>query len=238
MNDLPPEILSSIVDVLFASVPHQHIASYASISRKWQVAVEERTFRIIKTTSSRLEEFSTRFAGSNVYRRSILRKVELSFELPALPQKGGCSFKSAPNRELDCSWFSDASSHLLMILTGFRTPAVQGVPNIHVAFLQEYRASDCKHEHSDRAREEMWTKHGLYNIAHLDAYPVVRGVSQVTFGEPHPSHYLKGLSPHSSIELLSRFVDLETVKLGFQDSYTWGLKRRIQHRDGKSSTRF
>ncbi|KAF2653781.1 hypothetical protein K491DRAFT_780067 [Lophiostoma macrostomum CBS 122681] len=231
MNDLAPEILSLIVGVFRTSVRPERIASYASISRKWQVAVEQCTFQAIKTNSSALREFSSMFAGHNVHRRSFLRELKLSFELPALAGKQGCNFRSAPDRDLDTLSFSEAVRSLTTILADIGSRAPPDVPHIHLAFLQEYRNSDCEHEHSDKVHEEIWARCKLYIIAQFDTLNVVPGVRKVTFGPPYRTNYLKGLSPNSSIKMMSLFPDLETLQLSFQDSYAWGSRRRVQYRE-------
>jgi hypothetical protein len=93
MDQLPMEIMDSVLDFLVSGRRGRHapsLAPYSSISRKWQLAVESRTMKHIQVRSDGLERFSTIFSREHQRRRQVLHSLSYDFvyhPIASLPQE-------------------------------------------------------------------------------------------------------------------------------------------------------
>ncbi|KAL2257041.1 hypothetical protein VTK26DRAFT_749 [Humicola hyalothermophila] len=92
MDKLPLEILVKIAGYLPESVPDSQAGGrggisrirpvLASLSRKWQLAVEPLNFKSLFLKSTEIDKFASVFSASQPHRRSSLRYLELRIDLP------------------------------------------------------------------------------------------------------------------------------------------------------------
>ena len=106
MNNLPPEILSEIVEVLANDSPCQ-LSAYACISRAWQGAIEQQLFRILKLHITELDKIQVIFKSANICRARFLVRLEVNF--------GRQSSDDAYFSD-DTAEFSESIAHLFAIL--------------------------------------------------------------------------------------------------------------------------
>ncbi|KAF2141154.1 uncharacterized protein K452DRAFT_359512 [Aplosporella prunicola CBS 121167] len=87
MDSLPEEIFSTIIslvcDGLDPGEDTYGLPHLATVSRRWQCTIENRTFRELTLNSRQLPELSKRFSGPFLKHRAVLvRSIEYHIELP------------------------------------------------------------------------------------------------------------------------------------------------------------
>ncbi|CAI6331881.1 unnamed protein product [Periconia digitata] len=74
MDSIPPEILSEIIIFLDKDTK---ISAYSTISRTWQHAIEQRTFRSLKLTADDVGAFKDCFVSDNIRRAQYMTKLDI-----------------------------------------------------------------------------------------------------------------------------------------------------------------
>ncbi|KAL4906727.1 hypothetical protein BDW74DRAFT_177037 [Aspergillus multicolor] len=95
LRDLPPPHTPHFSD---QPPPSQALASYATVSRKWQAVVEQYSFAAVKTTSSNLAQLKEVIAGC-ARRRDNLRALFYQIDLPAYTKNQNHRFERRQDHE-------------------------------------------------------------------------------------------------------------------------------------------
>lgn len=125
MDKLPQEVIDRIVFYLpgrptFISTPRppSPLPQFATISTKFQAAVERRTFRSlsIKSDETELQVFQ---ASLSPPRRANLRQLDYSVVLPSYDESAACSFETKADQNANNKAFTTAVRELFSILRGW-----------------------------------------------------------------------------------------------------------------------
>ncbi|KAH8170946.1 hypothetical protein LIA77_09727 [Sarocladium implicatum] len=110
MESLSREILDMILDHALDGSPRGVAASYATVSRKWQIAIEARTMRNISTRpGDQFQKISTIFSAKSLHRRAALRSLHLRSRVPTRGRTSG-------DADVNDAWFEDFMSKLFQEL--------------------------------------------------------------------------------------------------------------------------
>ncbi|KAB2578838.1 hypothetical protein DBV05_g2605 [Lasiodiplodia theobromae] len=110
MDQLPPEIVALVVSFL----DEGNVGAYATVSRQWQVAIENVTFRRLRVQSSELALFSERLAHPR--RRATLGEIAYEVILPAYSVDRCAKFERRREREVNNAAFNKAITELFALL--------------------------------------------------------------------------------------------------------------------------
>lgn len=111
MNALPQDVYDEICG--FLSAPNFNLSAVATVSRRWQAAIERRTFRTIRVRSDDFDRFHKIVHGS---RRRCVTKVEYIVILPPYSEEDRCRFEREIDREENDKVFTQAIHGLFHIL--------------------------------------------------------------------------------------------------------------------------
>jgi hypothetical protein len=97
----------------------------ASVSRKWQFAVEPFVFRDIRVKSTELDEFASVFSAAQSRRRSLLKELTADIILPMYSAADCAVWESNQDRLVNDKVASEAVASLFSILSGWGSdPAI------------------------------------------------------------------------------------------------------------------
>lgn len=111
MNNMPQDIHDEIAAMLHSQ--SEDLPSLATVSRKWQSAVERQTFRRIVLRSTDLERFQTIVRGR---RRAYVNIIHYQVVLPAYSDAERCRFERGDTRQTNDDAFTAAIHGLLSIM--------------------------------------------------------------------------------------------------------------------------
>ncbi|VUC30809.1 unnamed protein product [Clonostachys rosea] len=132
MDHLPQEIYDEIVSILAAEVTVE-LASYATISRRWQMAVEKQTCRFFILSSDQVDEFNSFFATR--HRRRFIRTLYYKVRLPDYDwQQLRRRYETEHDRRANDQAFTAAIKHLFQSLSSW-DPAVDLSLNLKLTEL-------------------------------------------------------------------------------------------------------
>jgi hypothetical protein len=118
MDSLPLEIVSQIVNILSFDSPTD-LRLYATISKSWQSAIEQRTFQSLSFNMTEIEAFHLMFNSYKIYRARFLFK--LTIEL-------GSKSKAEDTNRDETEEASKAASLLILALADISTRATNTPP--------------------------------------------------------------------------------------------------------------
>jgi hypothetical protein len=203
MDRLPPELLDSIVQILADDAPGQ-LSAYAGISRSWQGAIEQQTFRTLDFPIADLDAFQALFDSANACRTRFLVRLDIDFGPADIKE-----FYSADETAI----FSDWVARLLRVLANFATQAT----NLPALTLRLY--------------SDGWSNSGSFGVQLPDSVPQVRHVRRFILGRGGRLHALR---QNAVFAILAKLPSTKEVELGFPDGYNWDARRRRAEREGES----
>jgi hypothetical protein len=241
MNNLPPEILAQIINIVERD---GHLAQYATISRAWKGSIERLTFQRIHITTDELEDFAVLFEGSNISRQACLAHLLVDFILPLPPNADGCcAVTSPPDREADSAAFSAAVFKLFTIIAEITARAIEK-RTFSLCFQNAWRRTKpegqqlswrtCQLEspvpgkHSERQIRKAEARSGQFELLHADKLPTLRGITTFNYSELFDLDKLKFTGVP---QLVARLPDIEILRLRTTDQYRHGRLKRIEHKE-------
>lgn len=177
MDQLPPEIVALVVSFL----DEGNVGAYATISRQWQVAIENVTFRRLRVQSSELALFSERLA--HPHRRAALGEIAYEVILPAYSVDRCAKFERRREREANNAAFNEAIVELFALLKSWEEEDGGGSGRQHAV-----RPGGCR---------------GI--SLHLGAYALT------DVATPRPLDWYRDLGEHRYEKSVLGWVDLENV---------------------------
>lgn len=237
MERLPLELHHQIVEIL-ASDDNPHLAQYASISRTWQAAIEQKTFRDLCVSSSEFPLFHTLYDGGNIRRRRMLLWLRVSFLLPAR-NNACCDVQRFPGGTADTVSFSASVARLFAILKDLRLRVGASHPlNLRVSTATRERDEEfgmwswtrCPNRHGRRDAYRSMMRNGFYRlVAPKEPLPELDDVCNfvVTWNGVLPY-----LWPSWPPVLLNRMPNLEALDVEVWDELQWGRRYRREFRKG------
>jgi hypothetical protein len=203
MDRLPLELLASIVQVLANDAPRQ-LSAYAGISRAWQGAIEQQTFRTLDFPVADLDAFRILFDSPNACRVRFLVRLDINFGRP--------DFKDFYSTD-DTAEFSDWVAKLFTVLADFATRAT----NLPALMLRFYASG--------------YPNLGSFGVQLPASVPQVHHVRRFEFQTNGRLHALRQ-SPVFAI--LAKLPSVHKANLGFSDDSDWNAQRRRAEREGES----
>jgi len=203
MDYLPPELLASIVQVLADDAPSQ-LSAYAGISRAWQGAIEQQTFRTLDFPISDFDTFRALFDSANACRARFLVRLDINFG-----REGFKEFYSADETVI----FSDWVASLFTVLANFST-RTNDLPALTLRF---YSGG--------------WPNSGSFGVQLPDSVPQVHHVRRFILNRGGRLHALR---QGPVFAILAKLPNVHKAELSFPDSYDWDARRRQAEREGES----
>lgn len=191
MDQLPPEILSLIVSHL----ERDTIGPYASVSRQWQVAVENITFRQVRLDSVDLDHFQKLF--SIPHRRAALAGLQYIAFLPTYSDDRCAKFERRRERDANNAAFTEAVVALFTILKSWEQEFGQSGHHGHGARAgRPINLFLCALSPTDVATPRPYNDMGVHRyersvltLLDPDAVPEVeRVISFTAYGTSDPHH--------------------------------------------------
>ncbi|KAG9595089.1 hypothetical protein KCU77_g9129, partial [Aureobasidium melanogenum] len=224
MDSLPPELLARII---FLVVDKQkRLTRYATISRAWQRWIEERTFSHLSFFNDDLEKLkSVVFESPYIHRRTAVRRVDFSINLPDYDDNACGRFERQADRHINDKAFSKAMTDLFSVLTTI--DAGDGSRPIDLHLLHFYSSMDINRRDKEKLEADEFAssigkRHDLFELRYRDSYlqlldpetlPLLHNVTSLTI---HGDTARK-LAPAITTGLISRLPNLETIDCSFWD---------------------
>lgn len=228
---LPPAI-----NLPYPPPRRESMVPYATISRQWQVAVENVNFTHIKVKSSDLAEFATVFSYPR--RRALLRRLDLDVVLPSYCETRVADFETREEHRANVTAFDKGVRALLDLLRHWEEDTPGGFAG--------YGGDDFALR--IEAHSPMDGKFGLHSVPvgigrdrYAGRYLVfVEALAEGTSPAPLPtvrrvSHFLyenpeRQFHPAALCQVLDALPNLETIDLDLGEPPFKALGRRREHR--------
>ncbi|CAD0084207.1 unnamed protein product [Aureobasidium vineae] len=233
MNSLPPELFANIVSLVVAK--QKQLTKYATLSRAWQRAIEERTFSHLSVFSDELDEFESFVLESPyTHRRTAVRRVEFSINLPDYDDNACGRFERQADRHVNDTAFTKAMAGLFTALATINSG--NGSRSIDLHLLHFYSSMDINRRDEEKLRADKLARatgnrHDLFDLRYRDSYlqlldleslPLLHNVTSLTV---HGDTARK-LAPAVAGGLMSRLPNVAAIDCSFWD----GERRRPDQR--------
>lgn len=212
---------------LHAPRPQSVLASYCTISRRWQAALEKRLFESIRVDSSADELKTFAEVTKTPRRRALLRRLQFTVMLPTYDQNAYSRLERDPDREANDATFQYAVSRLFGVLHAWDEDGA-GLAKLHLTIGNMHSPPDLR-------RKNVYSGDiGAYRRSrsrvHLRAteLPEVRCVSSLTFanGDKGRQTTIQGW-----VGLVQKLPSLHNVKIHVLDNEMRypGIRRDEHH---------
>ena len=238
MDSMPCGVVQRICDALAddhaASASYSSsnaLAPYATISRRWQRAVERHTFRTLYLSSERLEDLAT-IVGAHEHRQAHVRVITLHVALAAYDRRQGKDKESEEDGSRATRVFTSTIQEFFQILSpwndgGEREDATRGIHGIHLELLVESPSDESRGSRSRRSRSPPTTRRARASVAHLEVprrdLPRVSMVTALTCSGRH-------IETSSMLLLVSKLPNLQVLDTEIEHD-TSGV-RDVEQRKG------
>lgn len=233
MERLPPELAAKIAKYL----PKEHEGkkirpALATLSRSWQYAIEQLTFKTLFIKSYDLEDFCTVFS-SNTTRHRFLQYLALDIILPRSVLDERARYETADDRAVNNSVFHSSVLALLQELSQWPDGCVLRISiDVYPFMDRRYRDQDELENQPYKAfevpRNNIFIKRDSQSYIRLTgAFPVT--IPCVTSFHAQPG--FKHLDPGSLVAMTAAFPKLESIDWPFEDPIYFLALRRQQMQD-------
>lgn len=226
----------SDVPVALMKKTQSKLPPYATISRKWQYAIEYRTFRDIRLKSPELPYFSQVVTG---HRKAFLSYLAYEVVLPAYSEDHCAKFETQKDREDNSRAFTHAMHSLFLVLKSWegitseedhrkdRATAIQP-RSIQLDLSDVYSPMDGIHRGREKFKEdkeqyELGKRHDLWEHRYEHSFlqllesPSSPTLSQVSSFRVH-AHFPRRVEPRSAVLLASKLKNLESIIWDLSDT--------------------
>lgn len=211
MDGLPPEILSSILDVLEDN-GFERLSPYSSISRTWQTTVEKRTFRNISVNINphAIEKMHSVVVTGHVSRAHLVRTINVNLNVTPLDNN---ALTPGGSGQIDTAWWTAAMARMFTTIAKI-VELVPNPTNLQLIFLT-------------RARTSTVADWGLILRDAPTSIPELRRIVNVKWQHP-----IIWVSVAEFLALTEKLPDLEECSLDALDDFDWRRRRRMECREG------
>lgn len=109
MPELPSELTREIISFL----PDEKLSRYASVSRQWQLIVEEQTFREFRIKSTELADFAKLIKGNRI---AALKFLQYDVQLPTYDKAAWTRYETNVDRQANNEAFTAAIEDLFHLV--------------------------------------------------------------------------------------------------------------------------
>ena len=260
MNSLPQEIIDHISAISFQDqVKAVGIAPFAdlpfdrpllaTISRRWQYAIERQSFSVINLKSTDLHIFQQAVTG---HRRRFLESLRYTIILPAYSEEACTQFERDADRQINSAAFTTALYGLFQILQSWGSISDSGSPYALCVIVKGiYSPTDNNRRQSSVRPARVYRRHlragdpVTVHQRHLYSYrfhfsslhllqpidlPVVPAIRR--FVAFHGGGYnRRTIAPESILEIMAKAPRLKSVWLSYVDRLTSHPALRRTRRD-------
>lgn len=215
---------------------------YATISRKWQHAVERRTFQAVTLESKDLEYFAKILSASRV---AFLSNLAYIVVLPSYSEEACGKIENWADRLANNEAFTQAIQDLFHILSSYQFSTAR---SIRLSLIEPYSKTDPHRRDPAKLdadqwklafgkREDIWEKryeHSYLELIDPDPLPAVRCISALIVS----SSYGRKIAPHTAVTILSQLYNVETITWSLNDNERRFPLLRRQIRNSKFDDEF
>lgn len=225
MDSLPSELLFKIVSLVVTN--QKRLTRYATISRAWQRAIEERTFSHLSFLNDELDKVkSVVLESTYTHRRTAIRRVDFSIKLTDYDDNACGRFEREQDRHINNVTFSKAMAELFAALATI--DAGDGSRPIDLHLLRFYASMDINRRDKEKLRADevarsIGKRYDLFELRYRDSYlqlldpeslPMLHNVTSLNI---HGDTARK-LAPAITTGIISRLPNLDTTNCSFWDS--------------------
>ncbi|KAF2875901.1 hypothetical protein BDV95DRAFT_484268 [Massariosphaeria phaeospora] len=232
MEKLPQELVNQIASNLleYATGPgvlvyetHSNLARYATISRSWKEAIEQKTFHKLILESTDLEHFEAIATGN---RRLWVGHLELQVVLDDYPDEVCGLVEDEHDRRLNNETFTRAIQRLFSVLSSWDSGARQRM--IVLRIRAPFSPKDRNHRSLERQKNdndnyeavkqrdifERRYEDSFIELLRADELPVLNNISVLRIvGERE-----RNMHPHVAGDLGSKVRKIQEIQVGFNDA--------------------
>lgn len=250
MDRLPQELvtyIASFVDREDAQSDEKtasQLPAYATLSRKWQLAVESRTFRSLRLKSPELPYFARVLTD---HRRNLLSNLAYDAVLPTYTDNECAKFETKEDMERNSQAFTYAVHALFQILKSWEVGNAETKCRELFLYLSDiYSPMDRFHRdmakyeedrelyESDK-RSDLWEHRYEHSILQLLEHPKLPTLSCVSsFRLSFIAH--RHVEPRSAILLARKLLNLQSITIELHDNEKKHPHIRQQLRHGMINT--
>lgn len=256
MYQLPQELISHIAAFVEreddqSQVPRAHrvqnpskLPPYATISRTWQIAIEQLTFREIWLKSTELSYFLDTVVG---HRRPVLAVLQYEIILPTYDDAKCAKFESDSDKHLNNQVFTDGIHGLFRVLKSWEDTVEGSLLSVYAISLNlysPYSPMDGIHRGKEKYKDDKWQsdlgqrhdiwdhryEHSVLRLFNTQDLPKVSSISQFS----GYLHYPRSIEPYSIAAIAARLVNLRCVNWTLKDNEKKDAKMQKDDRNSES----
>ncbi|KAK5138499.1 hypothetical protein LTR08_000085 [Meristemomyces frigidus] len=245
LEALPLELVASVID--FLAGPRRdpdELAPYATISAKWQQAIEQQTYASLDIKSLDLESFERFVSNSHAHRRAALRTIGFTVVLPAYSDAACACYEKDSDKQLNNEVFSEAIARLFKALEACEDVYKPGPITLRIH--ESYALSDLRHRGAEKyaadvrayevgGREDLWEhryEHSYLRLLDFGDFPYLGRVNELSVC----ANGSRSVEPAVAVALATRLPNLATIfwRLNDCESKFTGLRTRLRYDFGQS----
>ncbi|KAL8933990.1 MAG: hypothetical protein Q9211_005469, partial [Gyalolechia sp. 1 TL-2023] len=193
---------------------------YATLSHRWQLAVEFHTFRSIGLKSTEIPYFSQTLTH---HRRHLLSHLDYQVVLPPYSDNRCAKFETEQEMDRNCLAFSEAIHALFQVLKTWESDGAGRSSSTFTLELSDiYSPMDKRHRGPEKDKEDQWQyelgqRHDLWEHRYEHSFLQLLEHAKLPTLSCVSSFCLPLLSrqvlPQSSVLLAAKFADVQNVTL-------------------------
>lgn len=258
MDQLPQELISHIatflereddqshVPLLFRRREPSKLPPYATISRKWQYAIERLTFPEIWLKSTEMDYFSETMLA---HRRRSLAVLQYEIVLPTYGEARCAKFETDDEKRLNNECFTDAIHALFRVMKSWE--GTEGPETLHhtqaicLNLYAPYSPMDGIRRGPEKYKKDKWSsgigerddlwehryEHSVLRLSNSRDLPSLSSISEL-YGN---LHYVRSIEPRSIVEILAKLDNLKSVRVTLKENEKKDRQMQQDDRKGKCS---
>ncbi|KAL8916579.1 MAG: hypothetical protein Q9172_006244 [Xanthocarpia lactea] len=238
MDRLPQELITHVASYIEREDDQSHLGflfhqkmpsklpPYATLSRRWQLAIESRTFRSLRLTNHELPYLAQVLVG---HRRLFLSDLAYDIVLPTYDDKACAKFETKEDMERNNQVFTDAIHTLFQFLKAWEDAgATMESCHLSLHLSDVYAPMDGRHRGLEKyeqdkeqwysnKRSDLWGHRYEHSILRLLEHPPLPTLSilssfQMSLYED------RIIEPKSAVRLANKLSGVRTVALHLSDN--------------------
>lgn len=252
MDRLPEELITLVASFLEREEDQSHIGflqrkklpsrlpPYATLSRTWQLAIEDRTFRDLRFKSTELPYVTEVVTG---HRRGLIASIQYQVVLPDYPDHHCAKFETEKDQERNSQAFTYAIHALFQLLKTLEGNGKdKATRSIALDLCDIYSPMDKFHRSEDKLQEDelqvelakrydLWEHRYEHSVLKLLDHPELPVLSMVSgFRLTFMAH--RHVEPRSTILMAAKCLTLQSIGISVNDNEKKDRDVRRQARQG------
>ncbi|KAL8782082.1 MAG: hypothetical protein Q9213_005723 [Squamulea squamosa] len=232
MDSLPQELIARIASFIRVSIDEPGLAPYATISLRWQLAIEARTFQRIRLTNLEIDKVSPLLIG---HRRYCVNEIGYEIILPMYDDEHCAKYETEEEMEQNDFTFTNAISSFFELLESWKGLQLRpelGFRNFKISLSECYSPMDGRHRGRDRyeedkemcdlgKRNDLFEHRYEHSIIHLKEHLEIPNLSFVTAFEIGPE-LTRRIEPSAAVALARKLPNIKSIR--------WYLNENERHK--------